>query len=274
MTWNIHAGIGLDGRYDLSRVVALAGRHAPDIVALQEVEARGHTDRVHPFGLLREALGSQALEARTIVAEDGYYGHMLVSRWPILDSALHDLRFPGREPRCAISATVATPAGPLRVISAHFGLGLRERHWQATRLAALARGTHDPLAVMGDFNEWAWRGAVHRAFAPVLPVRTRHCTFPARSPFLALDRIYCRPRELLVRSWTDPTARKASDHLPVVAELALPPDRWDEGRPSDHREFPQAARPATVEGRMKAGQPTQTASSHTIRRAKAMPTGQ
>lgn len=222
MTWNIHAGIGPDGRYDLDRILTLIGRHAPDIVALQEIEARGRTGADHPFRVLRDALGGHAIEAPTIATEDGYYGHMLISRWPIRDSALHDLCFPGCEPRGAIAATVASPTGPLRVLAAHFGLRRQERRRQAAQFAALAREAAEPLVAMGDFNEWIRWGALHGIFAPALPARTRHWTFPAWCPVLALDRIYCRPATILGRSWTDPAARRASDHLPVVAEIHLP----------------------------------------------------
>ena len=223
MTWNIHAGIGADGRYDMARILAVIGRHAPDIVALQEIEARGRRGPAHPFGLLRQALGGHAVEAPTILAEDGYYGHMLISRWPIQETALHDLCVPGREPRRAIAAIVVSPAGPLRILCAHFGLRMWERQRQAARLAALAHEAPDPVLALGDFNEWTWRGAVDRALARVLPGRTRHRTFPAWRPLFALDRIYCRPREILGRNWTDPAARHASDHLPVVADIRLAP---------------------------------------------------
>ena len=231
MTWNIHAGIGPDGRHDLARVVSLIRRHAPDIVALQEIEARARTGAAQSFRLLREALGGHAIEAPTVAEEDGHYGHMLVSRWPIREAARHDLSFPGREPRRAIVATLLPPAGPLRVISAHFGLRMRERRRQAARLAALAGDGPSPALVLGDFNEWARWGAVYRAFARVLPARTRHRTFPAHLPLFALDRIYCRPGEILERSWTDRGATKASDHLPVVAEIRLPPGGLGRSRP-------------------------------------------
>jgi endonuclease/exonuclease/phosphatase family metal-dependent hydrolase len=36
-----------------------------------------------------------------------------------------------------------------------------------------------------------------------------------------LDRIYCRPRHTLIRSWVDPQARHISDHLPVIADIRL-----------------------------------------------------
>jgi endonuclease/exonuclease/phosphatase family metal-dependent hydrolase len=219
MTWNIHAGIGPDGCYNLARILALIHRHTPDVVALQEVEARGRTGAAQPFRLLRDALGGHAVEAPTIVQEDGHYGHMLVSRWPIKEAMLHDLTFPGREPRSAIVATIHSPAGPLRVIATHFGLRLRERRRQAARPAALVGDGPSPVLVLGDFNEWARWGAVHRTFARLLPARTRQRTFPAQRPLLALDRIYCRPAEMLGRSWTDRAAGAASDHLPIVAEI-------------------------------------------------------
>jgi endonuclease/exonuclease/phosphatase family metal-dependent hydrolase len=74
---------------------------------------------------------------------------------------------------------------------------------------------------MGDFNDWSWRGPVWRALLPLLPARTAHRTFPARFPLLRLDEIFCRPKELLGRSWRDTAGAEASDHLPVVAELQL-----------------------------------------------------
>ena len=82
LTWNLHAGIGPDGRYDLGRIVGLVQKHDPDIVALQEIDSRGRGEQ-SPFAFLAQALGSHAAEAKTIVAPDGYYGHALISRWPL-----------------------------------------------------------------------------------------------------------------------------------------------------------------------------------------------
>ena len=87
MSWNIHAGICPAGRYDLHRVIALVRRHAPDLIALQEVEGRNRHDGEEPFHLLREALGGQAVEAATMREAGGCYGHMLISRLPLRDAA-------------------------------------------------------------------------------------------------------------------------------------------------------------------------------------------
>jgi endonuclease/exonuclease/phosphatase family metal-dependent hydrolase len=221
-TWNIRGGVGLDGRFDLDRIVALIRRGAPDIVALQEVDSRrGTGTREHPFVLLRQALGAHSVEARSIIGADGDYGQILISRWPIEAIQIHDISVPGREPRRAIEAEVHAEAGKLRMIATHLGLTFRERQNQTRALIDLARPSPLTTVMAGDFNDWIWRGSVQNSINRVLPGRTWQRTFPSWMPLIRLDRIYCRPREALLRSWTDPSARTASDHLPVFADIRL-----------------------------------------------------
>lgn len=233
LTWNIHGGIGSDRRHNLQRIIDLVRGHAPDIVALQEVDSRGRDPLNLPLDAFKTVLGSHAAEARTIVAEDGHYGHVLISRWPMENVHLHDVTVGWREPRCAIEATIATPRGRFRVVATHLGLGLFERRRQIAKLLDLARlpegtvvddtvsdWTHaDGLVMLGDFNDW--HGYVRRALMARLPAWSFLKTFPARRPMLKLDRIFCRPPGALIQCWTDPEARRASDHLPVIADLRL-----------------------------------------------------
>jgi endonuclease/exonuclease/phosphatase family metal-dependent hydrolase len=221
LTWNIHKGIGSDRRYDLERVIDLARRHGPDIVALQEVDSRGRDPTNLPLAALKQALGSHAAEARTIVAEDGHYGHVLISRWPLETIILHDVSIGRREPRCAIDAVIRTPRGPFRAIATHLGLGLGERKRQIGKLVTLARAAdpNEGMVMLGDFNDW--HGEVRRALDGLLPAWSFLRTFPARRPIFKLDRIFCRPAGALTQCWTDAEAASASDHLPVIADLAL-----------------------------------------------------
>jgi endonuclease/exonuclease/phosphatase family metal-dependent hydrolase len=47
-------------------------------------------------------------------------------------------------------------------------------------------------------------------------------SFPAARPVLALDRIYARGAELLeVKAHDSAAARRASDHLPVIAQVRI-----------------------------------------------------
>jgi len=221
LTWNIHKGIGADRRYDLGRIIDLTRRHEPDIVSLQEVDSRGRDPTNLPLAALKLALGSHHAEARTIVAEDGHYGHVLISRWPMEQIELHDVSVGRKEPRCAIEAVIGTPRGSFRVIATHLGLGLGERKRQIARLVELARRAEptEGLVMLGDFNDW--HGEVRRALADLLPAWSFLRTFPARRPIFKLDRVFCRPAGALIQCWTDGEAKRASDHLPVIADLAL-----------------------------------------------------
>jgi endonuclease/exonuclease/phosphatase family metal-dependent hydrolase len=221
LTWNIRKGIGWNGVYDLRRIVRLVSRHEPDIVALQEVDSRRAPDGDSPFSFLRQALGAHCVEARAISAPDGDYGHVVISRWPLSEPVLHDISVGRREPRRAIEAVVETEHGPLHLVAVHLGLAFSERRRQAHILADIVGAAPETSVLVGDFNDWVWRGWVNTRLSRELPVRTWHRTFPSFFPLARLDRIYCRPATALVRSWTDQRARSASDHLPVIAEIAM-----------------------------------------------------
>ena len=221
LTWNIHGGVGRDGRFDLARIVDLIGRWEPDVVALQEVDSRRCAPGDEPaFRYITERLGFYAVEAKTIVARDGEYGQMLVSRWPHGRTAIHDISVPHREPRRAIETEIDTPGGPLHVVAAHFGLSWRERRTQAKALAAIAGQGPRTSLIVGDFNDWI-RGAVQQALAEEFAAHSPHRTWPAFLPLLRLDRIFCRPETALLRTWTDPAGALMSDHLPVIADIEL-----------------------------------------------------
>lgn len=223
MTWNIHGALGRNPRFDLDRVIALVRRHEPDIVALQEVDSR-RAREAHvgdPFDVLQEALGSHGIGAKTVVTTDGEYGQALFSRWPLLNTEIHDLSYPEREPRRAICVDVATPGGLLRVIATHLGLSLHERRSQAIALLKMLGRLDRPTVALGDFNDWFWAGSVRRSLARALPGFSRHRTFPSVLPLLHLDRVFLFPASALIATRTDREARHISDHLPVIADLAL-----------------------------------------------------
>lgn len=138
VSYNIHYGIGLDGRYDIDRI-ADAVREA-DIIALQEVTrhnpANGGRDMVAElraalpghfavFGPNFEVdMGSRLVEGRA-VERFFQFGNMLLSKTPVLVS--RNLLLPRRRSlgtinfqRGALEALVDTPLGPVRFYSTHF----------------------------------------------------------------------------------------------------------------------------------------------------------
>jgi endonuclease/exonuclease/phosphatase family metal-dependent hydrolase len=222
MTWNIHGAVGRNPRFDLNRVVALIRKWDPDIVAVQEVDSRRKHPVMaeNPFVVLQDALGAHGIGAKSIITADGEYGQMLISRWPLSATEIHDISHPEREPRRAIRTNVATPHGALRVIATHLGLSVKERRGQAEELLELAGPAGTTTIVLGDFNDWFWAGSVRKVLAREFPGRTRFRTFPSLCPLLRLDRIFCRPRQALRAGFVDPAARHISDHLPVIGDIS------------------------------------------------------
>ena len=219
MTWNIHGAFGRNPRFDLKRVVELILRADPDVVALQEVDSR-HVPDGNAFTLLQEQLGNHGVGATSVVTEDGEYGQLLISRWPLHQTDIRDISYGEREPRRAICTRVATPFGDLHALATHLGLSIRERRSQARALLDMI-GDATPCIALGDFNDWFWPGSVRSVLRSALPGRSRSRTFPSWCPLLRLDRIYCRPRAALARTWTDGQARHISDHLPVIGDVEL-----------------------------------------------------
>jgi endonuclease/exonuclease/phosphatase family metal-dependent hydrolase len=218
MTWNVHGTFNLNPQFDIDGVCATIEKWAPDVVALQEVDSRGRGDDV--FGRLADSVGEHRVEARSIIADDGHYGQVLLSRWPfVAEPKIADVSFLEREPRRAISACIRFPIGEVTVIATHLGLSVRERHAQARALLDLVDTPRS--LVLGDFNDWFWVKSVHRVLASRCPIRTRLRTFPSRLPILRLDRIYATPGTKIVKAWVDHEAKSYSDHLPVVADIVF-----------------------------------------------------
>jgi endonuclease/exonuclease/phosphatase family metal-dependent hydrolase len=225
MTWNIHGALGRNARYDLAQALELIKTWQPDVIALQEVDSRRRDCSLgDPFKFLQAGLGEHGIGAKSIETADGEYGQMLVSRWPLASAEVHDISWPEREPRRAIRADIATPLGPLRVVATHLGLSFGERDDQTIKLLDLVGKGTATAVLVGDFNDWFWAGSVRGPLAEALPSRTRHRTFPALCPLFRLDRIYCRPPGIIVRSFVDRTARHVSDHLAVIADVRIVAD--------------------------------------------------
>jgi endonuclease/exonuclease/phosphatase family metal-dependent hydrolase len=231
VSYNVHGGIGTDGRFDLRRVGEVLQEIGADIYALQEVgDFRGRTDTEAHAEALAEMLGLHLAYGPNVVEGGRRYGNAILSRLPIERSRNYDLSVKHREPRGALRCDLEMPGGGgkrLHVFCLHLGLTARERREQEALLlsADIIREAvrPDPLVVCGDFNYWGngtapslVRRAIHDA-AHVLKahhLRTYHSKFP----FIRLDRVMVddQVRPLGLETHRSPRSRLASDHLPLV----------------------------------------------------------
>jgi len=215
-TYNVH------GCADVSRTAAVLRALDADVIALQELRWKP-ADALHVLDDLAARLGCTPLAGPTLLRPDGHYGNALLTRLPVLEVKPVDLSVPGREPRGALAAVLRTSGGPLTVIATHLGLAPGERRQQMQRVLALVHRAGKPVVLLGDLNEWFLWGRPLRWLRRHFGRMPAPATFPARLPLFALDRIWVEPRRLLERIEVHSAApaKKASDHLPLVATLAL-----------------------------------------------------
>ena len=224
-SYNIRKCIGTDRLRRPERILDVLAEIDADVVALQEADRR--------FGLRKSALPLEMIAARTdyvAVAFDtraqsiGWHGNaILVKRsHMVLDHAI--LAIPAVEPRGAVVADIAIRGTGLRIVGMHLDLsGLRRRQQVRHILGQIEqRAPLMPTILMGDLNEWSRHGGSLVEFsghhiAPTGP------SFHSRRPVARLDRIITSHDLLVSDSGThqSPVSRRASDHLPIWADVAL-----------------------------------------------------
>lgn len=224
-TYNIQKGIGSDFRRRPTRAAAVLEDLGADIVAVQEGDRRfGERAGVFDLGELRERTGLQPVPVPTRLGlrAHGWHGNLLLMRHAELRD-VQGLHLPGAEPRGALVVDLEHETfGPLRVIAVHLALMAQARREQARLLARLVAEAAQPVIVMGDMNEWRrWPSATLTVLDEQLGPPGMAASFPAPFPRLALDRIYAGGGLQMVsaRAHDTPAARRASDHLPVVARI-------------------------------------------------------
>lgn len=226
-TYNVHGWVDAAGRRDPARAAQVLAEIGADVVALQEAEFPGDHAEFEARELTEGLAGYRAILGPTLVRGAAHFGNALLTRLPVRCVERLDLSIAGREPRGALEVTLEGGGGPLRVVATHLGLALAERRAQVARLLHhLRHGPDGPLLVLGDLNEWLPGSGPLRGLDLLLGRTPRLRTYPARRPLLALDRLWMRPRERLagLRVHRTAAALRASDHLPLVGEVAPSPD--------------------------------------------------
>ncbi|NKC29360.1 endonuclease/exonuclease/phosphatase family protein [Falsiroseomonas selenitidurans] len=220
-SWNIHRGRGSLAPFRPDRIAAVLAALDADLIALQEAQ--------HFFARRRPMLAEASLaEAglvplRVVADQQGWRSGVVLLRQDRLRRAsARGVPLGGWEPRGAICAEIDLGEGPFRLLAAHLSLTGARRAAQARLLldAAFAPPAL-PVLLLGDLNEWRAQGAALAVLAARFDLPAPVPTFPAFRPCLALDRILASPSAMLsgLRVHDTPAARRASDHLPLVAEV-------------------------------------------------------
>jgi endonuclease/exonuclease/phosphatase family metal-dependent hydrolase len=242
LTFNVHHGVGRDGRHDLPRLARLLAGTGADVICLQEVD-RHYGDRsehVDQALLLSRALDMELAWGPAIDRDDGgggrrQYGNALLSRLPVLGGEVHPLPG-GGEPRSALCTQLGVGGGALWVTTTH--LSSASAADRAAQAAAVA-GLHgrEPGVLLGDLNADAgaaeldalrqhltdaWEVAGERSDqAGRWSLRAQQgLTHPSRRPRVRIDQVWVTPG-VTVREARVLDDAGASDHNPLLVDLEV-----------------------------------------------------
>lgn len=236
-TYNIHKGVqglGPARRLEIHNLGLAVEALDADVVCLQEVRASNRREAGHfiRWPAQNQAdflapLGYEAVYRTNAVTRDGEHGNALLSRWPIVACNHEDVSDHRFEQRGVLHVELQVDGQPVHVLVVHLGLIRGSRVRQVRQLGSIIERhvpQNAPLVLAGDFNDpgaWlldAMRGVGLQGIGLLsLP------TFPSRLPLLALDHVFTRGLQAL--SVSVPQGRawwRMSDHLPLIAEFALP----------------------------------------------------
>jgi endonuclease/exonuclease/phosphatase family metal-dependent hydrolase len=223
-TYNVHRWTGLTGRRrpEPARAGFVISELRADVIALQEV-LRPFLGE-DPLEEIADGLGLHVAFAATRSHKRGELGNAILSRWPMTGVSVLDLSFSRMERRLAMAAQFSFEGGgTLDVVATHLALGDRTRHRQVLSLLDHPRFQGGPTVLLGDMNAWRQCKATRALDDGMHHNLAWPPSFPSARPVLSLDRIYSRGADVIeIDSHISAAARRASDHLPVVARVELP----------------------------------------------------
>jgi len=223
-SYNVHRWTGVrgGGRFAPERAATVIEELGADVLALQEVLRPASA--ADPLCALADRLGYHLAFCVTRRHRNGDLGNAILSRWPLAGAHVIDLSFGRLEQRAALATTFRTTGGPLTVAATHLALVDATRARQVRALLGHPGLSEGAIVLLGDMNAWRPDPAARdlaRAFVDHHNTAWP-ATYPSMAPVLALDRAYVRGAHLAaLEAHESPAARRASDHLPLVATIDL-----------------------------------------------------
>jgi endonuclease/exonuclease/phosphatase family metal-dependent hydrolase len=225
-SYNIRKGIGTDRLRRPDRVLDVLNEVDADIVALQEADRRfGRRHAALPLDMIAAETDYVAVPFETRAESLGHHGNAILVKRQHRILAHDILHLPNIEPRGAVLTDIDIAGRAVRVVGMHLDLsGLRRRQQIRAVLAAVDhRAPVLPSVLMGDLNEWARQGGALGEFVGRHHDAHTGPSFHSQRPVARLDRIFASPDLRIIAAGTHHSlkARRASDHLPVWAELSF-----------------------------------------------------
>jgi endonuclease/exonuclease/phosphatase family metal-dependent hydrolase len=238
-TFNIHHGVGLDGVLDLARIAATVERTGAEVVGLQEVDRHwsARSNFVDQATWLAQLLNMHLafganldLDPPVPGAPRRQFGTAILSTYRIRATTNTLLPRPlGGEQRGLLEARIKVRGIPVRVFNTHLQHDSQvERLDQVAQIREVLATATESMVLLGDLNATPdspeIAGLTDRLVdAWVTAGVGDGFTFDAATPHARID--YVMSSDNVVARTAAVVTTDAADHLPVVADLALPGQR-------------------------------------------------
>jgi endonuclease/exonuclease/phosphatase family metal-dependent hydrolase len=222
MTYNIHRGIGRNGRLDLNAVAEVINDSNAGIIALQEVERHSiRTVFQDQIKQLSEKTNMNFSYGKSVNVLNGEYGNGILSRYPIEEYMAYEL--PSFKERRTVLRTVINVDGLMvAVYNTHLGLNESERKGQVEHIIHMISEEKLEYLLMGDMNSNAdklTKITAHMKDSADGSEKQHQSTFIEKEVEERIDYIFVSPN-MEVKAY-DVLESEASDHYPVVSEVIL-----------------------------------------------------
>lgn len=237
-TYNVHGGVGADGRFDAHRIAHVVERIDADIVCFQEAFHSSDPARSLEAAIQKELGDQYAYHFMPLHERRGQqFGLAIASRLPfrvhkskafLMSEATGRLR----EPRGAIWAKFERDGETFDLVNTHLGLRSAERARQIDRLLSkdwLGGGDHRRRILVGDLNAGPTSEVLARLRKHFVDTQAgmegpfAGATFLSWAPLRRIDYALISPDCRLERSsvYNSRLTRLASDHLPLYIDVEI-----------------------------------------------------
>lgn len=229
LTYNIHHGNppARKGEIDLEAIAKVINEAGVDVVGLQEIDINvSRSGMVNQAKRLAELTGMDFYFSKGINLEKGYYGTLVLTKHRIIGKRRYDLPNPDpSEARSLAIVDIELPDGKtFSIANTHLDLKEVNKMAQAVFINELGDLYSRPLILVGDLNALPDSEPIkilEKVF--VRNTASNIATYPNIHPREEIDYIMVDKNTnfewMVYKVLVD--ANKASDHLPVYAEIKL-----------------------------------------------------
>ncbi len=227
MSYNIHHGVGADGRLDLKRIGDVIKNSNADVIGLQELDNNwDRSNYVDQAKWLANYLGMEYVYGPNLIIGNTQYGNAVLSKYPIVSSENHFLSG-GSERRGLLETVVDFKGTQFRFFNTHIDyLSEGVKTQQIKEVLEWGGKNEGPAIFVGDYNSKPDTAPIQpmmQAYNDVFGLlgQNEDFTDPLPNPEKRIDYVFAsknigiKDAEVLQ---TD-VHLVASDHLPIIADL-------------------------------------------------------